>query len=187
MKENDRQRDWLREYHAFESASKVRPPAVLSREIKSIFWGDLNPSVARVFAKLVVIHFVAGTLTLLFCPQFGIALFERTHALIEFFLHFGEHGCMIACGAIFLGSTGLVAGFLLRLEEIRVIRKTKFLQLALLALLSLGCFLAFSEQERAMPIGLALAWLVGSVAGGFFSIQLGWKLRLHTRLPSFYR
>jgi hypothetical protein len=177
MKDKISSGDWNKEYQYFLESPRQAPRADFTSFIKRTLHEDLNPRAWKVFSKLFVIHFISGTITLFFCPQLGVGFHRENSFLFNLFLGFGEYGCMVACGALFLGSTGLIAALLLRSQEIRVIRKTRALQLALLAFLSLGFFLSFQEAERALPISLMVAWIVGACLGGFFTFQLGWLLR----------
>ena len=81
---------------------------------------------------------------------------------------------MAACGAFFVGVSLLVAALVLNREEVRTLRAHPWLQLAALVFLSLG---AFIMADAEILLGFALAWVVGSLAGGFAALELGWQLR----------
>jgi hypothetical protein len=119
--------------------------------------------------------------TLLFCPQFGVTFHAQGDFLYGAFRWLGEYGCMIACGAFFLGATGLSAAIMLRAQEVRVIRKSRGLQWVLLSFLSVGFFLSFQEQERAIPAGLVVAWVAGGILGGFSVFGLSYSLKSRFR------
>jgi len=179
-KETSRE-ELIQEYRLLLESPKSAPPSELSAFLKKQVATELNPTAQAVFLKLFAIHFISGAITLLVCPQFGIVLTERSHALLSLFLGFGEYGCMLVCGAVFLGGTGLVAALLLKAQEVRAIRRSKGLQWALLAFLSVGFFLAFREQERAIPIGMAVTWLLGALLGGVSVFGLSYELRRRLR------
>lgn len=181
MKDKFSLEDWNSEYQYLLDSEEVVPPHHLTSLLKKSFHEDLNPPAWRVFCKLFVIHFIAGAITLYFCPQLGVSIHAKNGVLLSLFQSFGEYGCMIACGAVFLGGTGLTAALLLRSVEIRVIRKTRILQWGFLAFLSLGLFLSIKESEITIPFSLSLTWLIGALTGGFFTFQFGWFVRAKVR------
>jgi len=165
--------DWNKEYQYLLDSRRISPPAHLTSSLKKSFHDDLNPAVWAVFGKLFAIHFISGAITLFFCPQLGVNLHGKDGMLLDLFRGFGEYGCNLACGALFLGGTGLIAALLLRSQEIRAIKRTRALQWAFLAFLSLGLFLSIREEETAISFGLVTAWLLGALSGGFFTFQIG--------------
>jgi hypothetical protein len=148
------------DFKEFQDIEPVSPPRHLSEAIISRVRGDLNPSSLKVFAKLSSIHFFVGAFTLAICPQFGFRLFGDGPGLMGYFMNLGHYACMIACGSFFLGSSVLVAGILLKKEELRVVRANRFTQFTSLALLSLGFFIMFDTQILAL---YAVLWMIGSV------------------------
>lgn len=179
--------DWNEEYLLFLDSPRRMPPRNFSSDIKKAVRTELNPAHWLVLSKLFAIHFVSGTFTLIFCPQFGIAFHSRSESLYDTFRWLGEYGCMVACGAFFLGTTGLVAALLLKAQEVRVIRKSRGLQWALLSFVSVGFFLAFQEQEMAIPGGLVVAWVVGALLGGTSVFGLSYSLRYRIRQHVVFR
>lgn len=164
---------WSKEFNIFLSSSEARPTLQLSSEILEKVRLDLNPSSWKVLSKMSLIHFFIGSVIILFCPQFGITLFPGM-GLMSLFMRFGEVACMVGCGAVFLGSSSLVAGLSLRPEEIKVIRKNKWLQLSILATLSAGVLICLGTKILAT---LWVAWILGSLGGGIASLELAWFLR----------
>ena len=181
MTEKLRPDDLRKEYRFFLESPRSNPPSEVSTRIKQSLRDDLNPAAFKVFCKLFAIHFISGTLTLFLCPQLGITLGGDEASFLTLFTKLGEYGCAVACGAMFLGGTGLIAAFLLRSQEVRVIKQTRALQLVLLAFLSLGFLLSVGENERAIPFGLMTAWVAGALLGGVFTFQLGWLVRDRVR------
>lgn len=177
MKDKFSIEDWNKEYQYLLSSEPISPSANLTSDIRKTIRDDLNPAVWRVFGKLFAIHFISGAITLFFCPQLGVNLHGKNGMLLNFFSNLGEFGCNLACGALFLGGTGLVAALLLRSQEVRAIKRTRALQWAFLAFFSLGIFLAVREEETAISFGLATTWLLGALSGGIFTFQMGSLLR----------
>ena len=153
--------------------TEVAPPQNISSQIFERVRADLNPAPWRVFSKAALVHLFIGTFTLLFCPQFGVGVFQGM-GLMGLFMKMGPTACMLGCGAVFLGSSALVASMLLRPEEIKVIRRNRFLQFGLLGTLSIGVFACLGKT---MVITMLAAWFAGSVFGALGSLELGWWLR----------
>lgn len=165
-----------RDYQEFMASSDVKPPEKLRDSIFSVVHRDLNPNPWQIFAKISLIHFFVGVVTLSLCPQFGVRVFGEGMGLMHLFTAFGTYGCMAACGAFFVGSSLLVSAFILNRDELRVLRKHRLLQVAAITLLSLG---AFIMADAEILLGFGLAWAVGSVLGGMAMIELGSLLRKH--------
>lgn len=174
--------DWNEEFKAFVSAGELEPPKNMSSMILSTVHDDLNPLAYKVFSRLTLIHLLVGTATLLFCPQFGINILPGM-GLMGLFMKFGDTICMMACGAVFLGFSALIASFILRPEEVKVIRKNKILQLSLLATISVGAFICFGE---ATILSLSLLWVLGSILGGLTTLEVGWQIRSYFRRRIIY-
>lgn len=176
--------NWNDEYRFFLDSPGSTPPKEFSSQIKKTVHTELNPPRLFVIIKLFAIHIVSGAVTLFFCPQFGLTFHTQSDFLYGAFRWLGEYGCMIACGAFFLGATGLAAAVVLRAQEVRVIRKSRGLQWILLSFISVGFFLAFQEQERAIPLGLVVAWIAGAFLGGLsvFGFSYSLKSRFRTQI-----
>lgn len=173
MKTVHASKEWADEFNEFAAAGEQAPPADLSTFVLDRIHRDLNPSVGWVFFKLALVHGIVGTMTLLFCPQFGISPGPDI-GLMGLFMRFGKYGCMLGCGAMYLGCSVLTASLLLRAEEIRVLRRTEGFQLPLLGLLSMGGFICFGAT---VVFELTVVWLVGTVLGGLVTLEVGWWAR----------
>lgn len=168
------EKDVAEDFNAFLSAEEVAPPRVLSDALFSRFSADLNPSAWKVFARVAGIHTIVGALSLIFvCPQFGISPLGHT-AVMEWFMQFGHEVCMLGCGAVFLGGSSLAMSLVLRPAELQVIRRTKVVQMGVLACLSIGAFLCLGAGIVA---SLASFWVFGSLVGGIVSLELGSAIR----------
>jgi hypothetical protein len=94
--------------------------------------------------------------------------------LMHYFMALGPYGCLVTCGAFFMGTSLVVAGLILRGEELRAIRRSRVLQLGALTLLSLGFFIMLDAQ---IVFGLALAWFFGAWVGSLLTLEITWRLR----------
>lgn len=181
MTERKAPSDWSEEFRFFLDTDGSTPPKILASKVKGSVLTDLNPAFWIVSLKLLAIHFVSGAATLLVCPQFGWSFKGETRFLVELFNGLGEHGCLFACGALFMGATGLISALLLRPQDVRAIRASRGLQWVLLALFSAGVLLSFFEQEASIAQGLVVAWLLGAVTSGAGLFQLVSYLRRRWR------
>lgn len=162
-----------KEFIEFLSSEPISPPREISQNIIEKISRDLNPSSLSVFAKVSLIHLIIGSITLLFCPQFGLG-FLSGMGIMHLFMNLGSFGCALLCGSIFLGFSTLTVALILRPEEIRVVRKNNFIQISLLAIFSLLIFMIFGEI---VVSGHSMAWLLGGILMGIFSLEFGWYLR----------
>lgn len=162
-----------KEFQNFILASEMKPPDGITDALLSKVRIELNPSSWKVFSKMTFIHAVVGTITLLFCPQFGISLFSDM-GLMALFMQFGEIACMFGCGSVFLGGSALVSALILRPEEIKVIRKNRWVQFSILSGFSLGALICLGAS---VVMTLGVAWFMGSILAGLGSLELGWMLR----------
>lgn len=164
------------EFRDFISAPEKQPPVELSAKVLKDAGAYLNPPLPEVFSKLGVIHAVVGALTLLVCPQFGISPRGAEFVgMMALFMKFGHVGCMLGCGAFFLGTSELVASLCLRPEEVLVMRRNRWLQAAGLTCASAAVLVALGGS---LELWLAAAWLAGSLLGGMVALELGWGMRL---------
>lgn len=172
-------KEQLREFQDFLNTDPVKPPEYLSEQILSRVRRDLNPSVWFVFLKVIIIHFVVGSVSLLLCPQFGLSPIGH-RGIMGLMMKLGEPFCMFGCGVIYVTMSALIASLLLRYEEVRMIRSTELLQWSVLSLFSLGAFICLGAK---IVFTLAVFWVLGFIIGGFASLELGWIIRtkFHTR------
>lgn len=158
-KKND-PKSWAEDFQFFLDVPAAKPPAHIQEEIFRIVHQDLNPTLWMVLAKLGGIHAFVGSLSLLLCSQFGIG---QGYNLMHAFMSYGAFACMSFCGALFLGLTVFIAGFVLSNPELKKIRATGYAPIALLGLMSLVVLFSFGAE---IALTFALFWLIGAVAAG---------------------
>lgn len=165
---------WLKEYNEFLRHEQPLPQDV-SNQVFNKISGLLNPSAFVIFAKIFGIHVGVGTLSLAICHQFGLNPFGTKTSLADWFMSVGGHSfCMIGCGVLFTALSILAAGYFLTSEEVRVLRRTEFLQALCLSLVSLAIF-AFFGAELALTFGGL--WLLGALIGGFAATEVVWQFK----------
>lgn len=173
MTKNKTSAAWEKDFSDFLSAENTYPPLELTNSITALVHGKLNPSPWSVFGKISFIQVVVGAVSLLFCPQFGVG-FTSSMGIMPYLMRFGEGVCMLGCGAVFTGISLLAGSFLLRPEEVRVLKDRKILQLTSLATLSLGALLCLGGEVVAT---LAFVWILGALLGGAATLEVGWRIR----------
>ena len=165
--------DPTREYEEFLNAD-IKPPENLTESIFDIVHRDLNPSPKTVFAKVLLIHIVMGSLSIFGCAQFGLSLTGQL-GVMGLIQRFGNTICAIGCGAFFIFGTLLALAFALRPEELKVLRRTEFVQMAILLLLSRGLFYLLAKS---VPLNWTVFWLIGSLSLSIIGIEILFNLRL---------
>jgi hypothetical protein len=175
MKKDLLPENWENGYRGFLAVPGASPPEEVTARVAAIVEHDLRPSELRVFSRLAQVHLIAGTATLLVCPQFGLSLSGHQINLMHYFMRFGPHGCMFACGAFFLGLSALCAGFLLRPEELRVIRSSWLVQFVGLVLASFGALICLGGSL--VPLSYGLAWLTGSAVASAAALEGAVRVR----------
>lgn len=182
MKQKFDAKEWSKDYHEFLNSDCITPPAKSTEILFSHVVSSLKPSEVYVFSKLALVQTLVGTVILLFCPQFGINLFPGM-GLMSLFMRFGETACMFGCGGVFLGSGALVSSLILKPNEVKVIRRNRMLQLALLGTISLGVFICLGAS---IAFALGIAWFVGSTLGGIAVLEIGMYIKALLRRKMIY-
>lgn len=164
-----------RQFQAYLGAGKVAPPQSVDRVILERVSQELNPAIGSVFLKFLAIHLGLSVFTLSVCTQFGLRLFPVLNLMDTFMSIAGHTYCMTFCGALYLGASAFALTFLLTPEEVLAVRRTRFIQLFILATLSLMTFIFFGAEVLLVP---AILWLVGGLVFGSFFMEFGWRLRV---------
>ncbi|MDZ4660178.1 MAG: hypothetical protein SGJ18_01030 [Pseudomonadota bacterium] len=175
---NSKEQEWLKDFQEFVNAEGVPVPPAVSESILQYVHKALSPAWYIIFIKILTVHLVTGTLSLAVCSQFGMNPFNSGFSLVEYFMKFGHSTCMVFCGVLFVGMSFFVSGFLMRPEELRVLRKSALIQSLGLGFLSLLGFWLFGAEIAA---GIALLWLIGALIGGVSTSEIIFRWRLQTR------
>lgn len=166
---------WQTEFEDFLKAENTLVPRKVSDPVLDHISQALNPNPWSVFAQVLGIHTLVGFLSLAVCHQFGMNPFGTNQSLDSWFMTmFGHYGCMFACGVLFTGAGVLTAGSILKLEELKALRQTQFLQNLALGGISLILFVTIGAEMAATIAGL---WFLGAVLGGIMATEFAWRLR----------
>jgi len=160
--------EWMSGFSEFLGAENVAPPVALSEKVGAAIHKLLNPSPLAVFAKLVLVAGIASSVSLLFCPQFGYG--TNGPGLMMFLMDISPLLCHFGCGVLFVGVGVLASTFILRQEELMVLKRTKFLQVSAFSASMLGMFLCMGSHGFFL---MELMWLVGGIVGGVLSVYAG--------------
>lgn len=163
-----------KEFREFMSTPESAPPVRVSRSILETVRQKLNPSGHSVFIRILGIHAVVSLFSLSICSQFGIQTLPIYDAMNSMMKMVGHTYCMALCGLLYLSLSSLAMSALLSPEEVKVIRRQKLLQVALLTGVSMSVFLCLGAEILLLP---AVFWIAGSLLGGMVTIELGWKAR----------
>ena len=87
------------------------------------------------------------------------------------------YGCMAVCGGLFIGSGVLVSSLLLRMSELDLIFKSKYLLSLCLSGVSVTCFLFLGAE---IYLNLALYWMTGACLSSVIILSGVRKLRYLT-------
>lgn len=166
---------WLTEYESFLKSEDAVVPKEVSLRVLSKMSELLNPSAWLVFGKVLGVQVLVGFLSLAVCHQFGMNPFGTDQSLDTWFMAMlGHNGCMIACGTLFSGAGVFSATFLLKIEELKALKQTKFLQTLALGTFSLALLIFFGAE---IALTVAALWFLGAVIGGVLATEAAWKLR----------
>lgn len=161
------EKEWMEDFMEFTACEDIAVPEELSNRILMKIKNDLNPSAWLVFAKMVGIQAIVGTLSLGVCNQFGMNPFNTEISLMNYFMKYGHTVCMTLCGFLFIGLGVTFALMFLNKDEIRAFKKNSLIQVFCLSVFSLVGFLTFGAD---IVLSFGLMWLLGGLLGGLTSM-----------------
>ncbi len=175
MSRNNFDKEMMEDFIEFVEANPVSPKATTDNSIHEMVEKSLNPSIGIVFAKFCGIEAAAGLATLLVCPQFNVGfgshneLFHSLHSTLPPFLFF------IVCGIFFVLLGAALAGLILSRDEIRRIKKTKYIYYAAYSLMAYIIFVSLGAEVFLMS---SIAWIFGAIAGNFIGFGAITRIRM---------
>lgn len=171
-----REKEWLEDFKEFLQSEGTPVPHDVTEYIFKRVRTDLNPSAWIVFAKLLGMHVIVGTLSLAICNQFGLNPFHTDFSLSDYFMKLGHSTCMVLCGVLFIGLTIMLGQLVMRREELLVLSKNVLLQIFGLSVLSMAAFIGFGAE---VVLGIGILWFLGAMVGGIAATKV------FVRKPSF--
>lgn len=172
---SDAERQSLKEFSEFVQAEPAVPSARSDALILKKVSADLRPAQWRIFGKVAAVQTVAGVATLFVCPQFGFGFGghnQYLHALHEAVDPFTFY---LICGLLFIALGAVLCGLVLSLDEIRAIRRSKYLYYIAYAIVA--C-LVFALVGADIVLLSASAWVLGTILGNTLGFGLVSRMRV---------
>ncbi|MBT6324846.1 MAG: hypothetical protein HOJ35_02675 [Bdellovibrionales bacterium] len=151
------------DFEDFTTREDASPSHELNQKILETVKNDLSSSHLTVLGKLLSIQGLIGFLTLLLCPQFNFSLTNNVEVFHYFHHNFGESICMIICGAIFIGPGAILAAYLLKYSELKMIKQSRFLYYFCLVSIFLLIFIVMGAE---IYLKLTSFWVLGATLSG---------------------
>jgi len=158
------------DYNDFISSKQSLPSKEIDFDILKRVKNDLCPSAKIVFSKLLGIQLGIGTLTLLFCPQFGLSLTNHYELFHYFHRTFGSLICNAVCGLIFIGLGSLLAVGLFKKSEIQLVFRSLILYSVLVTAIIISFFILFGAQ---VYFEAAIIWSLSVIVCQIVILTLG--------------
>ncbi|MBC7741822.1 MAG: hypothetical protein H7061_06480 [Bdellovibrionaceae bacterium] len=166
---------WLKEYNEFFDSDGIPVPDNVTENLFTQMKSLLNPSAKLIFLKILSIHIITGFLSLSVCNQFGINPFNTSQSITTWMMAVGGHHlCMVGCGVFFIGLSLMISGYLLTIEEVNALKRTRYLQTFCLIVVSLASFIMVGAE---VAISIAALWLLGGFIGGLVATETVWVLK----------
>ncbi|MEZ4751336.1 MAG: hypothetical protein R3B54_12180 [Bdellovibrionota bacterium] len=176
------EKDINKEFKSFLQPGEEDVPEKLRSATLRKTTRDLIFIPGQFFLKLVAVQAVAGVLTLLVCPQFGLGPLGGGQGAMAWVMDFGPVACALFCGSIFLGSSALLSLFSFRWAERRYLYQQRLWIFPLLGVASvfalmLASAIHFQSLHVLQHLEFAFYWVLGGVVFSQFLFQLGQKIR----------
>lgn len=176
----DTENQLQKEFCNFVDVEQVTPSASIEIKIIKMVEQDLYPSQWLVFIKFFFIESFAGGATLFICPQFGLGFGDHNtffHSLHETLAPFFFY---ITCGFFFVFLGAAVSGLLFSYDEIRSIKRSKYIYHILYSFIA---YLIFFNLGAEILLLSSTAWLLGSIIGNLFGFELVSRTRIALFVP----
>lgn len=171
---SDAERRSLKEFREFVESEPAVPSARSDALIMKKVSADLRPAQWRVFGKFAAIETVAGTATLFVCPQFGFGFGGHNEYLHALHVAVDPFTFYVVCGLLFITVGAVLCSLVLSFDEIRAIRRSKYVYYPTYAL---GACLLFTLVGAEVYLVNALPWILGVVVGNWIGFGFTAQLR----------
>ena len=179
-RQTDQEQLVLTEFCDFVNADPIEPGTKAQQRIMQRVMADLRPSQWMIFAKMGAIQAVTGVATLFICPQFGLGF--SGHNVLLHTLHESVGGFMfyIICGLIFVFAGAFLSLLILNRDEIRTIRKSKYIYYIVYAFAAYILFFILGSEILIISL---VPWVLGAIIGNLSGFGFASKLRLSVTMP----
>lgn len=167
------------EYNRFLTSKEIPLPIDVEAQSLNHVKEKLDPSFLMLFMKLGLIQTFLGALTMLICPQYGIA-FSEYDIMYDFFqTYLGPYGCMIGCGVTFTSIAALTSSLTLTKAEIKKIFNYQWFIFPITAIFFMTIFTTLVQE---FYLNVSMLWLTGALIGYLISFDLGYFARVRKNL-----
>jgi hypothetical protein len=163
---NDAREDWS----TLQGSPSLEAPRWIGDELSTQVRRDLEPGYLFLLSKILGVHLIAGTASLLVCPQFGVHPLGLSFDPLAFLLAYGEWVCGLGCGMVFSGLTALSLLFFLTRDERRVSSRLGFWLFTPVMSLSWALLMGLGGSQHgthhsshSISLVFSLFWLAGAV------------------------
>jgi hypothetical protein len=157
------------------------PSPLVGDELSAAVRRDLEPGYPRLLGKALALHAVAGTASLMICPQFGVSPLGGFFDPLAFLSPYGDLVCGLGCGLAFSLLTAAASLLFLTRDERREARRLGFWIFTPIMALSWAMLMGLggtgAEGAHAHPVSTAFhaAWILAAVLTAWGSMRLpGW-------------
>lgn len=130
---------------------------------------ELKPSHKSLLLKVFFIHMLSAVITLSFCSQLGIKLFNIPFDLMKHLMIFGASYCDLFCAIFFTSTSFTLISLILKHDEIRFIKFNKTLFISFIILTTIGLFGIMNPE---FFINFSILWLIGATLGSIVTIEV---------------
>ncbi len=175
MSDKNFDKDMMEEFIKFVEADPVSPKTTTDNFLNKMVEKSLNPSIWTVFVKFFSIEVAAGLATLLVCPQFNIGFGSHNEPFHSFHSNMPPFLFFIVCGIFFVLLGAALAGLILSHDEIRKIKKTKYIYYTAY---SLTAYIIFVSLGAKIFLLSSTAWIFGAIAGNFVGFEAITRMKM---------
>ncbi len=161
------------DFDIFETTKQMPTSKETDLKVMMHAYREINPSQVHVFAKLNFIFLMTTFVFTIFIPVFGASI-VKWPALYEALSQYNDFFIQGIFGFLHLGLCVLAAVIFLTRDELRALRRMRFIQLPTLCLIIL---LAFFFLGLPVHTTATLFWVAGSLVGMFSALELGYTFR----------
>ncbi len=164
-----------KDYLNFLNSYSDSPSKDLDLSILNMTKRNLKKDFYLMIFQVMIIHSLAGLITLSFCPQFGWNPFGASPHLTHIFMNYGVWACGLFCGMIFM-SVGSILKIIILNRSFALTYKNKLIRnsIALSSIfVSLLMIMGSVNTQEGVYISFTfvLFWLMGSVISDFVTLK----------------
>ncbi|MAV91038.1 MAG: hypothetical protein CL676_06425 [Bdellovibrionaceae bacterium] len=177
---SDKRPEWLKEWQEFQTqgnspSENLQSHVRLNEALKRKVTQDIHPTLSRVFFEWLGVFAIAGSLSLLICPQLGVGGLSHNYTLMNVFMYFGPVACFFFCGSFFIFVSLLAGHLFLEKESLQLAFQRKILFLPGLLIFSFGSLKMISlhlNKVQAEFLAQDAPWILGALISGWITMKV---------------